>query len=1047
MTLSWTGIQSNAARFAADFAAARNERAEAQTFWNRFFELFGIERRRVAVFESKVHKLNKNPRFMDLFWPGVLLVEHKSAGQNLALAHGQATDYFLRLKDGEHPRFVLVCDFQNFWLRDLDEGVEQRFQLHELPTKVSLFGFLRGQQTSRVRPDDPINDQAVQKLSRLHQALRADGYTGRALQLLMVRLLICLFADKTGLFEPAGNFTDLVENASKPDGSDLGPVLIQLFDQLDTEFSHRQKSSPGWFSQYPYVNGRLFEEKTRIPALNAAMSELLLDCCHTDWSRISPAIFGSMFQHIMDGQGADTDTDLRRELGAHYTSEDNILKAIGPLFLDDLRAEFLRIKTSQNKLFDFQKKLRTLQFLDPACGCGNFLVITYRELRLLELDVLRAVQSFGTRIADPFKAILVNVDQFYGIEIEEFPARVAQVAMWLVDHQMNMQASQVFAHWLPRLPLLHSATIRIGNALDLDWADLCPPERLSFIVGNPPFIGKQNQSAVQKIDMDRVLAGTNIQGGGVLDYVAAWYIKAAQYLVGDGAAVANERKAQFKQALFSQARTVSFLDDGLPAGADAGKKKGRKGKAAVVSDSAGARASQPSNADTAPGTIAALQAANDIFELQEQQNQAARERIGVAFVSTNSICQGEQVGVLWGWLLKEGIRIAFAHRTFKWSNEAGGQAAVHCVIVGFGLAQRVEKLTSRRLFDYPQVDGPAVEGPAARINPYLVDAPDVVLGSRREPLAAPTALVYGSFALDDGHFTLSVDDRARVLAQDPKAEKFLRPFIGGQEMLHNQQRWCVWLEGVQADELRRCKPIYQRVEAVRQWRELSGRDTTRKLAQTPTLFAEVRQSGSACIAIPTVSSERRAFIPMAFLQPEVVGSNQLYLLPHATSYHFGILSSTMHNAWVRYTCGRLESRYRYSAGIVYNNFPWPPALATVTAEGLTPNKPPALLLPAQAAIENAANAVLAARAAHPNASLAVLYDPATMPPELVQAHRALDAAVDAAYVLAMNPKPKFKTDAQRVAFLFGLYEKLVQAVAAHDKPREAVALADVQPRT
>ncbi len=1010
MTLSWTDIKTKATRFAADFANARHERAEAQTFWNQFFQIFGIERRRVAVYESKVAKLNKNPGFMDLFWPGVLLVEHKSAGEKLELAHNQAADYFLTLKDGEHPRYIVVCDFQNFWLKDLDEGLEKRFALKDLPRHVALFGFLRGQQTARIRADDPVNDKAVKKLSRLHQALRADGYTGHALQQLMVRLLFCLFADRTGLFEPAGEFTDLVESGTKKDGSDLGPMLVQLFDQLDTEFASRQKSCPGWFANYPYVNGRLFEEKARIPSFNAAMRDLLLDCCHTDWSRISPAIFGSMFQHIIDGQGVDTQHDLRRELGAHYTSEENILKLIGPLFLDDLRTEFARVKSSEKKLFEFQKKLRGLRFLDPACGCGNFLVVTYRELRLLELDVLRAAQGFGWHTADPFAALMVNVDQFSGMEIEEFPARVAQVAMWLVHHQMNMLCGELFEKWLPRLPLTQSANIRIGNALNLDWADMCPPEQLSFILGNPPFIGKQNQTPGQKADMERVLAGTDIKGGGVLDYVAAWYIKAAQYLVGAGAAKANDRKQAFTQAVFSTAKTIDFLDEPAAVQAAASIASGKQGKRA------------------------ALAAANDIFELAEQQNRIARECISVAFVSTNSICQGEQVGLLWGWMLKEGLSIEFAHRTFKWSNEASGQAAVHCVIVGFGLAARVGQLAGYRLFDYAEVDGPALEGKAVRINPYLVDAPDVALPNRKEPISAPVPLVYGSFALDDGNYTLSKADHAAILAEDPDAEKFLKPFIGGQELLHNEARWCIWLHGAQPEDVKRCKPIYRRVEAVRLWREASGRETTRKLAKTALLFAENRQPQSRYVAIPTVSSERREFIPMDFLPPETIGSNQLYLVPNATPYHFGILSSTMHNAWMRQTCGRLESRYRYSAGIVYNNFPWP---------DLTSNRSIAQADRARAAIETGAQAVLDARAAHPDASLAVLYDRLLMPSDLLQAHRLLDKAVDAAY--GVKPADKVKTDAQRVAFLFALYVQLSQSVTAQpaaDPAAETVAVGD-----
>ncbi len=991
MTLDWNTIKTQATQFAATYAHAKSEKAEAQSFWNDFFKIFGLERNRVAVFENTVAKLNnKTTGFIDLFWPGVLLVEHKSAGHDLALAHEQAQDYFVKLKDGEHPRYLLTCDFQNFWLKDLEEGTELRFALNELPKHVNAFSFMRGQKPARIHAQDPINDKAVKKLSKLHDALRRDGYKGHDLQLLLVRLLFCLFADKTGLFEPQGRFADLIESRSREDGSDLGEILSHLFCELDTDFQDRQKSSPGWFKDFPYVNGKLFEQKLRIPSFNALMRELLLDCCYTDWSRISPAIFGSMFQHVMDLDSKSTDSkntagvdahDLRRELGAHYTSEENIAKLIGPLFLDALKTEFLSAKKSINSLFDFQKKLRQLHFLDPACGCGNFLVITYRELRLLELEVIRAAQGFGAAVAEPFQSIMVNVDQFSGIEVEDFPASVAQVAMWLVDHQMNMQSGELLQQWMPRLPLRKSANIRKGNALDIDWVAFCPPASTHYIFGNPPFIGKQNQTAQQKADLERVLAGTDLHGGGVLDYVAGWYIKAAQYLRGDSAAQANDKRRAFEDAQFATAKTADIFET--------------------------------------PSTAAGKLTAGDIFELAEQVDFAAREKVRVAFVSTNSICQGEQVGVLWGWMLKQGIAIEFAHRTFSWSNEATGNAAVHCVIVGFGLASRVNQAVGRRLFDYADISGAPFEAVVSNLNPYLVDAPNVVLANRRAPLCANIALNYGSFALDDGHYTISSAERDSLIQQDANCEQFLKPFIGGLELLNNVQRWCVWLKDANPTALSRCKPIVEKIKAVEAWRLKSDRLTTRKLAQTPTLFAEVRQPDASYIAIPTVSSERRLFIPMAMVDAETVASNQLYLLPNATLYHFGILTSTMHNAWMRAVCGRLESRYRYSAGIVYNNYPWPDLSTSAKHAAL------------RSAIEAAAQGVLDARAVHQTgdapASLAVLYDPLTMPANLLAAHKALDAVVDAAY-----GKKSLKTDTQRVAFLFERYEALVNVAQSAD---------------
>ena len=986
MTLDWNTIKTRTAQFSAKYAKTRNERAEAQSFWNDFFDVFGIERRRVAAYEAKVKKLNKKSSgFVDLFWPGVLLVEHKSAGENLDIAHEQALDYFVNLKEGEHPRYIVACDFQHFWLKDLDEGTEQRFTLKQLSTKVSLFGFLRGQQTSRVSAQDPVNDRAVKQLSRLHDALRRDGYVGHWLQLLLVRLLFCLFADRTGLFEPAGKFADLIENGSRTDGGDLGPLLTQLFSELDTGFEKRQKSVPGWLKDFPYVDGRLFEEKIRTPSFNSAMRGLLLDCCNTDWSKISPAIFGSMFQRVIDLEGIEDDKDLRRELGAHYTSEENILKLIEPLFLDELRAEFEVARHSQNKLFEFQKKLRSLHFLDPACGCGNFLVITYRELRKLELDVLSAaVKAFGAHIANPFKAITVDVDQFSGIEIEEFPARVAQVAMWLTDHQMNMEAGQLLDNWLPRLPLEKSANIRVGNALDLDWAEFCPPMNLHFILGNPPFIGKQHQTPKQKEDIERVLAATTVQGGGVLDYVAAWYIKAAQYLSGDSAARANERKSAFVTAAFSKAEQSNLLEE--------------------------------------PETAPYRKTAADIFELAETQDRTARERIRVAFVSTNSICQGEQVGVLWDWMLREGMRIEFAHRTFRWSNDAPGQAAVHCVIVGFGLAARVEKLKSRRLFDYPEVDGAPIEAKAGNINPYLVDAPNVVLANRREPVCEAPPIVFGSMPNDGGHLLMSDDEKTELLNIEPEAKAWIKPFLGADEFINRTPRWCLWLRDCPPEKLAKLTAVKKRVAQVKAHRLASNRDATKRLAATPQLFGEIRQPDDRYILIPAHSSERRHFIPMGFMSSDTIAGNANLVVPNATLYHFGILSSTMHNTWVRYTCGRLESRYRYSAGIVYNNYPWP-------------EKPTAKQ---QAAVEQAAQSVLDARAAHPAASLAVLYDPETMPAGLTKAHQKLDAAVDAAYGWKGR-----HSDSDRVALLFERYEVLIAAWnAEHAAEPEAASESD-----
>jgi hypothetical protein len=476
MPLSWNEIKARAIAFSKAWDGTTSERADSQTFCNEFFSVFGLERKRVASFEKQVqstragHKL-KNGR-IDAFWKGMLLIEHKSAGQSLDRAFAQAVDYFDGLPERDLPRYVLVTDFARMRLCDLEEGSDFEFATAELHKHIKRFAFIAGYQTQTIRPQDPVNLRAAEKMGALHDALKTSGYTGHPLEVLLVRLLFCLFADDTGIFQPAQAFRAWVEERTAPDGSDLGPQLAQLFQVLNTEEAKRSNALDEQLSAFPYVNGKLFEEMLPLAAFSAAMREALLEACALDWSAISPAIFGAMFQSIMDGRA-------RRNLGAHYTSEENILKLIKPLFLDELRAEFDKVKGNRNRLFEFHKKLRTLNFLDPACGCGNFLVITYRELRRLELDVLRAAYADGQRVVDVHQLIAVNVDQFHGIEIEEFPAQIAAVALWLIDHQMNVRISEEFGLYFARIPLTHSPHIVHGNALRLDWEDVLPAERCS----------------------------------------------------------------------------------------------------------------------------------------------------------------------------------------------------------------------------------------------------------------------------------------------------------------------------------------------------------------------------------------------------------------------------------------------------------------------------------------------------------------------------------------------------------------------------------------
>jgi hypothetical protein len=764
MPLSWNEIKDRALRFSREWADEASEDAEAKSFWDGFFNIFGISRRRVASFERKVKKLDGRDGFIDLLWRGVLLVEHKSRGKDLDRAHAQARDYFAGLTDAELPRYLLVSDFARFRLYDL-EGDEPpiEFPLADLHKQVRRFGFIAGYQARSYREEDPVNVEAAERMGRLHDALKASGYEDHPLEVLLVRLLFCLFADDTGIFE-RNAFTELLNQRTGVDGSDLGLWLTQLFQVLNTPRDRRQKNLDEQLAEFPYVNGRLFEEPLPVASFDAGMRATLLAATGLDWSRISPAIFGSMFQSVMDAKA-------RRNLGAHYTSEKNILKLIGPLFLDDFRAELERIGNNTQRLKSFHIKLANLRFLDPACGCGNFLVIAYRELRLLELEVLErlyAVQdSLLTRVAEH---VAVDVDQFYGIEIEEFPAQIAQVALWLMDHQMNTRVGERFGEYFARLPLLKSATIVHGNALRIDWNAVVPKERLSYILGNPPFLGKQMQSDEQRADMAGIFG--DAKSAGLLDFVSAWYVLAAKFMQGSS--------------------------------------------------------------------------------------------VRCAFVSTNSITQGEQVGALWAELYRLGAQIHFAHRTFTWTNEARGKAAVHCVIIGFGL----DSLTKKRLFEYVHLKADPHERIVANINAYLVDAPDVLLPNRRGSLCKVPNIVFGSMPNDGGNLLLSEADRVELLENEPTAEPWIRPFVGAEEFLNGLRRWCLWLDGISPADLRQLPLVSARVSSVKAAREASQRATTRALAAFPSLFGENRQPASQYILVPSVSSERRAWIPMGFIPPQ-----------------------------------------------------------------------------------------------------------------------------------------------------------------------------------
>jgi len=912
MPTSWNEIKQRAMEFSREWKDESRERAEAQTFWNAFFNIFGITRRRLASFEEPVKNLDDNYGFIDLFWKGMLLVEHKSRGENLDKAYSQGLDYFSGLKERELPKYVLVSDFARFRLYNLDNEQLHEFDLADLHKNVNLFGFVAGYTQKKYKEEAPVNIKAAEQMGKLHDELLESGYMGHKLEVLLMRLLFCMFADDTGIFNK-NIFTDYMSDKTNADGSDLGGHLTTIFQTVNTKIEQRQKNIDESLNDFPYVNGGLFEENLQTVHFNSKMREVLLECCDFDWSNISPAIFGSMFQSVMD-------PEQRREIGAHYTTEKNILKLIEPLFLDELRAEFGHIRNLKSgkykRLAEFHKKIANLKFFDPACGCGNFLVITYRELRRMEIEILREIHRDQHVMGELLS--LVSVEQFYGIEIEEFPGRIAETAMWLVDHQMNVELSVAIDLQRPSLPLVKSAHILIkGNALQVDWEAFTPKGEIDYILGNPPFIGKHLQSEDQGQDMALVFDG--FKNYKSLDYVSAWYLKTALYLQG------TQKKA--------------------------------------------------------------------------------------AFVSTNSITMGEQVGILWNELFnKYNIKIHFAHRTFRWSSEAKGKAAVHVVIIGFAAFDTDEK----KIFEYEDIKSEPHEKRVVNVNQYLLDAPDVLINSRSTPLCDAPAMLYGSKPVDDGNLLLSKEDKKELLVAEPDATKYIRPLISAKEFLGGSERWCLWLEDISPPELKGMPSVLNRVENVKQFRLKSKKKPTREAAQFPTLFAEMRQPASNYIAIPCHSSENRKYIPFVFFSKDDIVSNSCLCVPEATLYHFGVITSRMHMAWVKTVCGRLKSDYRYSNRIVYNNYPWPKNASDKQVS----------------AVEATAQGVLDARLKYPESSLADLYDPLIMPRDLVKAHNALDRAVDKCY-----RGKAFKSEIERLEYLFALYNEYTEPLIV-DKKRK-----------
>jgi hypothetical protein len=912
MVLSWNEIKDRANHFSKEWADAFNEEAEAKPFLEAFFNVFGIARRKVATFEERVKKLNDRDGYIDLLWKGTILVEMKSKGKDLNKALQQAKEYTESLPQHQIPKYILVCDFEHFRLLDIEEDTEQYFLLKDLIKNVQHFSYLLGYQKKTYKEQDPANIKAAELMGKLHDRLEEIGYKGHDLEVYLVRILFCLFAEDTTIFTKQ-QFQDYIELRTNEDGSDLASHLHELFQVLNTPNANRFSNLDEQLADFPYVNGKLFEENLRTASFDSKMRKALLDCCYLDWSKISPAIFGSMFQSVMN-------PTERRNLGAHYTSEKNILKLIKPLFLDELWQEFEKVKSNENKLKSFHTKISQLRFLDPACGCGNFLIIAYRELRLLEMEVVKILLK-GSSVLSINDYLLCDVDKFYGIEYEEFPAQIAQVAMWLIDHQMNLQASEVFGNYYIRLPLRKSATIKHGNALRIDWQSILQPQlhdvwakvdvdnlKYDYIMGNPPFVGSNIMNSEQRVDTQRICSS------GVVDYVAAWYFLAAEY--------------------------------------------------------------------------------------------TKNKNTEVAFVSTNSITQGEQVSEIWHYLINDAnIQINYAHRTFRWSNEGKGNAAVFCVIIGFSQKKNKEK----KLFHYDNIKGEPAEVIANNINPYLHEGNTTIVVRRSKPICEIPLIYKGNQPTDNGGLIMNEVEKDDYLREEPNGKMFIKYLVSGKEFLNNQFRYCFWI--IKDFELINELPLLKsKIESVRKFRLESTFSETRKLAQRPYQFRDLKNPKSF-IVIPATTSENRNYIPFSVLDDSYIPSNSIYFIDNTNNYHFGILTSLMHMAWVKTVCGRLESRFRYSKDIVYNNYPWPE----------NPSDKQKQL------IETKAKQILDTRGKYPNSSLADLYDPLTMPPDLVKAHHELDKAVDQAY----RPQP-FTSEAMRMEFLFELYEKYTAGLFAEE---------------
>ncbi len=961
-----------AAAFAERWKGRGSERRDSQPFWlDLLSNVFGIETPSNGFITFEEHHMVDASNFIDGHIPSTkVLIEQKSLGVNLRLGIRQsdgavltpflqARRYVVSMRVSEHPRWIVTCNFSEFLVYDMDtpNAEPESILLENLSKEFYRLQFLVDSKKEHISKEERVSLEAGKIVGKMYDALvkqYADDspQASRWLNILCVRLVFCLYAEDAGLFAH-DQFHDFLV---RYEADDLRRALRDLFEVLNTPPEKRSKYLKDDLKAFPYTNGGLFEEEIEIPQFTEELKKILLEDASLDfdWSEISPTIFGGVFESTLN-------PETRRSGGMHYTSIENIHKVIDPLFLNDLRSELDTIleekveKQRRKKLEAYQNKLASLTFLDPACGSGNFLTETYLSLRRLENEAIREITHGQTQLAwEGLSPVKVSIHQFYGIEINDFAVEVARTALWISEAQMLTETEHIIHNEVDFLPLKSYANIVEGNALRMDWSEWEVSEKTPTVIAKNTYVIFEDETlrasepAIEFKDVN--LVTSEIQRG---PKPAPKRKVTFDYIMGNppfvGARQMNEEQKQ------------------------------------DVIDIFGAKWKNVGNMDY---VSCWYKKATEI--LKHDLNTKA------AFVSTNSICQGEQVATLWEKLMKAGLRINFAHRTFRWDSEATLKAHVHCVIIGFGYKDAPIKM----IYDNEQ------KKKVDHINAYLTEAPDVFIEKRNTPISQVPPMNYGSFALDDGNYTISKVEYDELIQADPSIAQFLRPFIGAQEMLHSNERYCVWLKDVPLSSYARNSIIRTKVERVQQWRSASNRKNTVALANTPTLFAEIRQPSSQYLAVPTVCSEKRRYIPMMYLSPEIIASNQVYIVPNATLYHFGVMQSNVHMAWMRAVCGRLETRYRYSNSVVYNNYPWP----SPTDEQ-------------KARIVQTAQAILDARAKYSDLTLAELYDTVMMPPELRKAHQENDRAVMQAYGWKANSQ---FTESMCVAELFKMYQDLTK---------------------